>query len=137
MHIMKIHKHGLIAALLFSAALPALAQSVAVIVNPGNAHAPSADQIASIFLGKSNELTAIDLPDGNAVRSAFYQKVTGKDGAQLKAYWAKLVFTGKAQPLKEGASDAEVKKFVAGNPTAIGYIDKAAVDGSVKVVLTP
>jgi hypothetical protein len=34
------------------------------------------------------------------------------------------------------ASAAEVKKFVAGNPDAIGYIEKSAVDGSVKVLLT-
>ena len=132
--------HVLIKTLLLSAsclALPAMAQSVAVIVNPANASAPSAEQIANIFLGKSSELTGVDLPDSHPVRSAFYQKVTGKDGAQLKAYWAKLVFTGKAQPLKEVASDADVKKFVASNPTAIGYIDKSAVDGSVKVVLTP
>ncbi len=129
-------KHGFLAALLFSASLPALAQSVAVIVHPKNANPPSAEQVTNIFLGKANDLTGIDLPDGNAVRDVFYHKVTGKDGAQLKAYWAKLVFTGKAQPLKELASDAEVKKFVASNPTAIGYIDKGAVDGSVKVVLT-
>jgi ABC-type phosphate transport system substrate-binding protein len=134
---MKTLKYTLCAATLALCSATALAQSVAVIVNPGNANPPSADQISSIFLGKSTDLTGVDLPDGNAHRNAFYQKVTGKDGAQLKAYWAKLVFTGKAQPLKELGSDAEVKKFVASNPNAIGYIDKGAVDGSVKVVLTP
>ncbi len=125
------------AGLLALLAAPVFAQSVAVIVNPKNAASLTAEQVSGIFLGKSNELVGIDLPDGNPVRDAFYHKVTGKDGAQLKAYWAKLVFTGKAQPLKEFASDAEVKKFVASNPTGIGYIDKSAVDGSVKVILTP
>ncbi len=134
---MKTLKHWMMAAALLGAALPALAQSVAVIVNPKHGGGLSAEQVSNIFLGKSSDLTGLDLPDGNAVRDAFYQKVTGKDGAQLKAYWAKLVFTGKAQPLKEMANDAEVKKFVAANPNAIGYIDKAAVDASVKVVLTP
>ena len=134
---MKHLKSGLMAALLLSVSLPALAQSVAVIVNPKNAAPPSAEQISNIFLGKSNDMTGVDLPDGNATRDTFYHKVTGKDGAQLKAYWAKLVFTGKAQALKEVGSDAEVKKFVASNPTAIGYIDKSVVDGSVKVVLSP
>ncbi|MBP9714433.1 MAG: hypothetical protein KBD60_12215 [Sterolibacterium sp.] len=133
---MKNLTQSLCAAALLSFSLPALAQSVAVIVNPKNAGAVSAEQISNVFLGKSNELVGIDLPDGSAVRDTFYHKVTGKDGAQLKAYWAKLVFTGKAQPLKEMGSDAEVKKFVAANPNAIGYIDKGAVDGSVKVVLT-
>lgn len=134
---MNMLKTTLCASALLLLSASAFAQSVAVIVNPKNASAPSADQISNIFLGKSNDLVGVDLPDGSAAREAFYQKVTGKDGAQLKAYWAKLVFTGKAQPLKEFASDAEVKKFVAANPNAIGYIDKGAVDGSVKVVLTP
>lgn len=134
---MKNFKHWMFAGFLMSAAVPVLAQSVAVIVSPKHAGSVSADQVSNVFLGKSSELTGVDLPDGNATRDAFYQKATGKDAAQVKAYWAKLVFTGKAQPLKEMASDAEVKKFVAGNPGAIGYIDKGAVDASVKVVLTP
>ncbi len=133
---MNLRNKLLLGAALTALAVPAWAQSVAVIVNPARG-AVSADQISNVFLGKSADLTGVDLPDGNAVRNAFYQKVTGKDGAQLKAYWAKLVFTGKAQPLKEVGSDAEVKKFVAANANAIGYIDKSAVDGSVKVVLEP
>lgn len=136
---MKLKHRVLRAGLAFAVAglgLPAFAQ-VVVVVNPGNAKSISADTVASIFLGKSNELSGVDLPDGNATREAFYQKLTGKDSAQLKAYWAKLVFTGKAQPLKEFGSDAEVKKYVAGNANAIGYIDKGAVDASVKVLLTP
>ncbi|MBP9712489.1 MAG: hypothetical protein KBD60_02215 [Sterolibacterium sp.] len=131
----KIHTMLLTLALM-SAAMPTLAQSVAVIVNPKNAGL-SAEAISNVFLGKSVELTGVDLPDGSATRDTFYHKVTGKDGAQLKAYWAKLVFTGKAQPLKELASDAEVKKFVASNPNAIGYIEKSSVDSSVKVILSP
>ena len=134
---MKILKNSICAGILLASSLPVFAQSVAVIVNPKNTSPTTSKQVANIFLGKSNELVGIDMPDGNPVRDAFYQKVTGKDGAQLKAYWAKLVFTGKAQPLKEFSSDADVKKFVAANPTGIGYIDKGAVDGSVKVVLTP
>ena len=134
---MKKLKYWMFGSFLLAAALPVFAQSVAVIVNPKHGGSLSADQVSNIFLGKSSDLTGVDLPDGNTLRDTFYQKVTGKDAAQVKAYWAKLVFTGKAQPLKEVASDAEVKKFVASNPNGIGYIDKGAVDGSVKVVLTP
>jgi ABC-type phosphate transport system substrate-binding protein len=47
-----------------------------------------------------------------------------------------MVFTGKGQPPKEMGSTADMKKFVAANPDAIGYIETAAVDGSVKVVLS-
>jgi len=46
------------------------------------------------------------------------------------------VFTGKGQPPIMLPNAAEVKKAVATDPKAIGYIEKSAVDASVKVVLT-
>lgn len=116
---------------------------VAVVVNPKSAAASmTADQVASIFLGKSSTLpsgataAAADQAEGSAVREQFYSKVAGKQAAQVKAAWSRLVFSGKATPPKELGSSADVKKFVAANPDAIGYIEKSAVDGSVKVVLT-
>ncbi|HUK01828.1 MAG TPA: hypothetical protein VLW26_06075, partial [Steroidobacteraceae bacterium] len=66
---------------------------------------------------------------------AFYQQVSGHDLSQVKATWSRLIFTGKAQPPKEMADSAAVKKAVAADPKTIGYIEKSAVDGSVKVVL--
>ena len=123
-----------VAALVLSA--PAFAD-VVVVVNAANSEAVSKDQIANVFLGKSTALTPIDQADGSAIRGEFYKKVADKDAAQAKALWSKLVFTGKATPPKEVASSADVKKAIAANPKAIGYIEKSAVDASVKVVLTP
>lgn len=127
---------------LASFAFAAQAQ-VAVIVNPKSATAAmTADQVAGIFLGKSSTLPSgataapADQAEGSAVREQFYTKVAGKQAAQVKAAWSRLVFSGKATPPKELSSSAEVKKFVAANPDAIGYIEKSAVDGSVKAVLT-
>lgn len=124
--------------------LTPLAQAqIVVIVNPKNSSsALSADQVANIYLGKSNALpgggtaAAVDLAEGSATRDSFYSKVTGKQAAQVKAAWSRLVFSGKGTPPKEMASAADVKKFVASNPDAIGYIEKSAVDSSVKVVLS-
>jgi ABC-type phosphate transport system substrate-binding protein len=45
------------------------------------------------------------------------------------------VFTGKATPPKALPSSADVVKAVAADPNAIGYVEKAAVDDTVKVVL--
>jgi ABC-type phosphate transport system substrate-binding protein len=123
-----------VAALVLSA--PAFAD-VVVVVNAANSEAVSKDQIANVFLGKSTALTPIDQADGSAIRGEFYKKVADKDAAQAKALWSKLVFTGKATPPKEVASSADVKKAIAANPKAIGYIEKSAVDATVKVVLTP
>jgi ABC-type phosphate transport system substrate-binding protein len=127
------------AALLVAAALGVSAANaeVVVVVHPSNpAASMSVDQVADVFLGKSTALSPVDLPESSAVRGEFYQKVTGKDAAQVKAVWTRLIFTGKATPPKEMGSSADVKKAVAGDPKAIGYIEKSAVDSSVKVVFT-
>ncbi len=120
----------------------AASAQVAVIVNPKSPMASIApEQVASVFMGKSNTLpsgaTAVpaDLPESAAVREQFYSKAANKTGAQVKATWARLTFSGKATPPKEMTSAGDVKKFVASNPDAIGYIEKSAVDSTVKVVL--
>lgn len=117
-------------------AVPALAQ-VVVVVNPKAAESTmTKEQIAQFFLGKSTAMTPIDQPESAAIRAEFYKKVTDKEPSQAKALWSKLVFTGKATLPKEVGSSADVKKAVAADPKAIGYIEKSAVDGTVKVVLS-
>jgi ABC-type phosphate transport system substrate-binding protein len=125
-----------IAAAVLGASLPAFAE-VVVVVNPKAAEATlSKEQIAQFFLGKSSSMTPIDQPEDAPVRAEFYKKVTDKEASQAKALWSKLVFTGKATLPKEVANSAAVKAAVAANPKAIGYIEKSAVDASVKVVFS-
>ncbi|MGH8187410.1 MAG: hypothetical protein ACREUC_12690 [Steroidobacteraceae bacterium] len=119
------------------AALSAARAEIVVIVNPKHAAASmTAAQVADLYLGKDGSLAPLDLKEPAALRNEFYQKIAGKDAAQVKAIWARLVFTGKQQPPKEMDSAAQVVKQVAGSEKAIGYVDKSAVDGSVKAVLT-
>jgi ABC-type phosphate transport system substrate-binding protein len=114
---------------------------VAVIVNSSNANATmSNSDISRIFLGKSSKFpdgsaaSAIDQNAGNATRQEFNDKVLGKSESQLKSYWSRLIFTGKGSPPKQLGDDAAVKAAVAADANAIGFIDSASVDGSVKVV---
>ena len=115
---------------------------VAVVVHPSNAAVLDAGEVAKLFLGKASKFpggaaaTPIDLAEGDASRDEFHAKVTSKDAGQLKSYWSRLVFTGKGQPPRTVASDADVISAVAADPTAIGYVDSSAVTGDVKVVLT-
>jgi ABC-type phosphate transport system substrate-binding protein len=116
------------------------AADIAVVVNPKAAvDSLSPEQISNLFLGKVNSFpngaaaTPVDQAEG-AVRDDFNTKALKKDSAGVKTYWAKMQFTGKGQPPKEVGGNADVKKTVAGNPNAIGYIEKSAVDSSVKVV---
>lgn len=125
-----------VAAGLLAAAAPSFAEVVAVVGAKSPAATMTNDQVAQFFLGKSTSMTPIDQPDGSAVRNEFYKKVADKEASQAKALWSKLVFTGKATMPKEVAGSAEVKKAVASDPKAIGYIEKSAVDATVKVVLS-
>jgi len=130
-----------IALLVFSLSFATQAE-IAVIVNPANANAVSADDLNRLFLGRASSFsdgvkaTPINIAEGQAARDEFDSKVLNRSSAQLKAYWSKLVFTGKGTPPKELADDAAVKAAVASDSSAIGYISSASVDGSVKVVAT-
>ncbi|WEF35088.1 hypothetical protein [Pseudoduganella chitinolytica] len=53
----------------------------------------------------------------------------------MKAYWTKMIFTGRGQPPREAPNSAAVRRLVADNPGMIGYIERAALDPSVRPVL--
>ena len=103
----------------------------------------NADQTTKIFLGKTDSFpngvnaVPIDQADGSSVRNEFYSKVANKRPSQLTAYWAKIIFTGDGYPPKLLEGNQAVKKAVADNPNAIGYINKSTVDSSVRVILEP
>lgn len=126
-------KHHITALALF---LSGAVQAGVVLVGHPSASALSKDQAADIYLGKELSAKPVDQPESAAIRAEFYKKVTGRDASQVKAAWSRIAFSGKGQPPKEVADDAAVKKAVAADPKAVGYIDSAAVDASVKVLLT-
>ena len=125
-----------LAATLLAAAMPAFAEVVVVVGAKSAAATMTDEQVAQFFLGKSTAMTPVDQPESAPIRAEFYKKVTNKEASQAKALWSKLVFTGKATPPKEAPGSADVKKAVAADPKAIGYIEKSAVDATVKVVLS-
>ena len=116
----------------------AQAETVVIVSAKSPVGSLSKDQVADLFVGKSQQLggAAAVLVDQTELKEDFYTKATGRNTAQIKATWSKLLFTGKGNPPKEVSGNGEVKKLVAASPAAVGYIDKAAVDGSVKVVLS-
>jgi ABC-type phosphate transport system substrate-binding protein len=115
---------------------PASAELV-IIVNPSSpATRIFPSQAAQFFLGGSVQFTPVEQPADSAIRAEFYKKVLEKEPAQVEAIWSKIAFTGKGKPPTEMKNSAEVKKAVATNPKAIGYIEKGAVDDTVKVVGT-
>jgi hypothetical protein len=112
----------------------AQAEEIVVIVNPA-ATPISREQIADLYLARSNTRIPIDQSVGSPIYLEFYKKATGRDLAQIKAIWSRILFTGRGLPPKQMPSSAAVKKAVAADPNAVGYIERSAVDASVKVAL--
>lgn len=98
-------------------------------------------QVVDLFLGSSKELPgagrATLLAMGPPTRDEFYAKVLGKDAAQMKALWSRLVFSGKGIAPKEFGNAADLRNAVAANANAVAFMNKADVDASVKIVFSP
>jgi ABC-type phosphate transport system substrate-binding protein len=118
----------------------AVADVVAVVAARSPVTTLSRNQLLDIFLGRANRYPdgtpalPIDLAEGSTVRDEFYTKVAGQSAAQIKAYWSKIIFTGRGQPPPTVANDEEAKKRIRDNPAAIGYIERSMVDDSVRIV---
>jgi len=132
-----------LAAVLSASLCPAAAASelVVIVSSKSPVTALRQEQVADIFLGQianfpgGAEAVALDQSIGSPERDEFYSKVASKTRPLVKAYWTKMIFTGRGQPPKEVGGSAAIRKMVADNPNLIGYIDKASLDPSVKVVM--
>ncbi len=130
---------GMLGATLLQVA--AAGELVVIVSSKSPVTALRQEQVADIFLGQiasfpgGLEAIALDQSIGSPERDEFYTKVAAKTRPLVKAYWTKMIFTGRGQPPKEIGGSAAVRKMVADNPSLIGYIDKSALDPSVKTVL--
>ena len=137
-----IFKRLAITLLLATLAASAHAEVVVIVSAESPVISLTAEQTAKIFLGKTtifpNDGTAfpVDQAEGSEVRKEFYDKVVHKNPTQLAAYWARVIFTGNGQPPAVVAGNVTVRRVVAKNPNAIGYIDSRYVNKSVRVVFS-
>ncbi len=106
---------------------------VVVVVNKSNTDNLSAEQVQNLFLGKAKYFPngkpalAIQLKETAPAYQNFAKEYLHKDANQLRAYWSRLVFTGRASPPREVKDSAEVLQLVSTNPNLIGYVDNSDV----------
>lgn len=139
---MKLSTKSLLAAACLVCANFAYAENVIVVSSKSAVASLTKDQVADIYLGNMKEFPGGGqalplLPSSGGTRSEFFEKVLGKNEAQAKAIWSRLVFSGKGSAPRDVADSAETIKLIAANPNCIGVIEKSAVNSSVKVVFTP
>jgi len=134
-----------VVALALSLAMPGAGEADVVVVTSSKSAVStlSKDQVTDIFLGKTSRFpdgapaVPIDQVEGSSARDEFYATFANKSPAQVKAHWTKIIFTGRGQPPKSVSNSVEVRKLIAANPQAISYIERSAIDSTVKVVVQP
>lgn len=95
--------------------------------------------VKAIFLGKkvsweTGGRIAVAVLKSGPVADAFYKATLDQDSSQFNNYWRRLAMTGGGIAPKSFENEADLKKFVAETPGAIGYLDEAQTDASVIVV---
>ncbi len=95
------------------------------------------EQVSDLCLGKSQAQTPYDHDSASPAYADFYKKATGRDSAQVKAVWSRIVFSGKGRAPRQLPDSEAVRKAVAADPKGVGCVEKSAVDGSAKTLLAP
>lgn len=119
-----------------------LAQAeILVIVNAQNSVITlEKKQVVDLFMGRvsafpnGQSAETLDLKTGTPLRARFYKTLTGKNEAQVDAYWATLIFAGRMSPPKQLADEQTLIAEVASNTEAIAYVTRQALPQNVKIV---
>jgi hypothetical protein len=99
------------------------------------------EEAVDYFMGRQKHLPSglVALPVEQVlpeeVRRRFYALLVHLPLPQVRAYWARLYFSGQAQPPRQTDSAEETLQVVAANRGAIGFMVQTKPDRRVRVVL--
>ena len=114
-------------------------QRLAVIVHRDRAIDLTVAELSQIYLKKrrywpdGGPIIPINRDAASEIRARFSAAVFGPLVDRMAVYWKRLYFQGVLPPATL-ASAAAVKRFVASEPNAIGYVEADDVDDSVRVL---
>lgn len=118
-----------------------VAEDLVVIVNPKSGVSQlTREEVVDVFMGRNRQLPSrltalpLDLPSSTAEREQFYRQLTGRSLAEINAYWARLMFTGRATPPILVSGQDESLLMVMDNRSAVAYVSRSRVNAQVKVV---
>jgi len=96
---------------------------------------------AQLYLGRRTSLPdgrsarLLDLPAGPE-RDLFYERLTAKNPSQIRAYWSRMVFTGRAHPPHEASDQEDALRRVLADPSALAYLPATSIgDQPLNVLL--
>jgi ABC-type phosphate transport system substrate-binding protein len=118
----------------------AWAGDVVIVANPITATPTlTKDDIQAIYTGRKTRWNSGGtivpvLLEEDSIHSSFLSAYIQKTPAQFDTWWKKLVFTGKASPLRSMKTEREVVAFVSRTEGAIGYVSRGAASDSVRII---
>ncbi len=127
----------------FTLLLPvaASAEGLVVVVNPDSGvERLTHSEVINIFLGSFRQLPSgivaipVDLPKSHPGREEFYRQLVGKNPAEINAYWARLIFSGRTRPPIQAEQAEEAIALVQNVVGAITYLERSKVGGKLKIV---
>ncbi|GAA5173599.1 hypothetical protein GCM10025771_01260 [Niveibacterium umoris] len=99
------------------------------------------EDVINLYMGRFRQLpsgiaaTPVDLAqEAGPQKQQFYERLVGRDLAEIRAYWSRLTFSGQASPPMQVGSEAQVLDVVASRVGAVGYVHRRAVDARVHIV---
>lgn len=105
----------------------------------------SVDQISKralvdLYMGRTHSLPdgspvmKVDAPIDSRVRAAFYEALIGMSVSEVNAYWARLMFTGRATPPMNVMTLEDLATLLAKNPNALGYLTEENDSDELKTI---
>ena len=114
---------------------------IAIIVHPQCSFTNlSIKQVVDIYMGRLLSLPdnhiplPLDQQGGSPLRQQFYETLTDRPLAHINAYWARLMFSGRATPPRMLPDSLSVLQVVSQNRDAIGYVEDEKVNSSIRVL---
>lgn len=124
-------------------ALPCYGDIVVAVRSDSEIGSLSRNEVVNIFLGRWRQLPSgqqarpLDQPMQSAERQTFYQSLINKSVAEINAYWARLLFTGRVSPPATVDSTEQAVDELLRNPNAIAYFERNRLDRRLRVVFEP
>ncbi len=127
------------AALIVILPLQVMAEVVVVVGKESPVTSLSESQLRQLYLEGAgriagNSLKALDLPEESRVRTEFYEEAVGKSPAQMKSYWARMIFTGRGAPPRMVSGVRAMQVMLENNPELVGYLPADQVSSGLKVL---
>jgi ABC-type phosphate transport system substrate-binding protein len=112
-----------------------------VVVNKDNTiNTLSKREVIDIYMGRyltfpDGEIAQpVDLPSKSQLKNDFYLQLVNKNEQKINAYWARLLFSGRAKPPIVASSIADALDKLHTSQYSIGYIPEEELTDAVKVV---